>query len=122
MCDVALRHTHLAQQKMDPANDPRSVFEQRRRELRRCDDFLDILVSHRRATLATRRVADSHNSERMWIRQTKERVTCLATTDLNFPFDETRIFKTLNRHVRRFGVATEQFGRVALLVRVARGS
>src|SRR5215217_622991 len=58
----------------------------------------------------------------MWVRQAKERVSCLAATDLDFPFNEARVFETLNRYVCGFCVAGEQFGRVAFLVRVTRSS
>jgi hypothetical protein len=47
-------------------------------------------------------------------------VTSLAATDLDFPFDEARVFESLNRYLSRFGVAGEQFRGVAFLVCVAR--
>src|SRR6185369_7220589 len=56
------------------------------------------------------------------IRQSKQGMTSLATTDLHFALDESCVFGSLNRNVLRLCVSGEQFGCVALFMRVARSS
>jgi hypothetical protein len=84
---------------MKPADEPRSVFQQRRCELRRRDHFFDVLVGDGCATLAAGRVADGDDGERVWIREPKQRVARLPATDLHFAFDETGVFESLDGDV-----------------------
>ena len=58
----------------------------------------------------------------MRIRQAKQRMARLATTDLHFPFDQARVFESLNRNAWGFSVTGEKFGGVSFLVRVARSA
>ena len=58
----------------------------------------------------------------MRIRQTKQRVTGLAATDLHFAFDQSGILKSLNRHLLRFRVSGKKFRGVTFLVCVSRRS
>src|ERR1043166_9658119 len=118
--DFSFGYAHLAQEEGNPAPQPRSVFEQRRCELRRRNHFLDVLVGDRCATLTARRITDCDDCQRMWVWQSKQRVTRLATTDLHFTLDQTGVFESLNRNLLRLCISGEQLGRIAFLVRVVR--
>ena len=82
---------------MNSTDQPRTVFEQRRSQLRRRNHLFNVFIGHGGAALATRRITHSHDRQRVRIRQAKQRVPGLAATDLHFAFDESGIFEALNR-------------------------
>src|SRR5215203_4047514 len=114
--NLSFGHFHLAQQKMNPAHEPRTIFQQRRRELCRGNHFFNILIGNRSATFAASRITHCHHGKRMRIWQAKEGVSSFTTTDLHFPLDESRILESLNWHAVRLRMAGEKFCSITFLM------